>query len=121
MIELSTLSKTWILDVDGTIVKHNGYLYGGDILLDGVKRFFDSLAPDDTVILLTARDEQYRFVLEQFLKEQGLRYNYLICNIPLGERILINDEKPSGLKTAYAISKKRDAKFLINYTISEII
>ena len=26
---LSTLSKTWIFDLDGTIVKHNGYKIDG--------------------------------------------------------------------------------------------
>ena len=34
---LSTLGHTWIFDLDGTIVKHNGYLIDGkDTLLPGV-------------------------------------------------------------------------------------
>ena len=28
--------------------------------------------------------------------------------MPMGERILINDDKPSGLRCAYAIAPKRD-------------
>ena len=33
-IEMSILPKTWILDLDGTIVKHNGYIEDGfDTLL----------------------------------------------------------------------------------------
>lgn len=40
---LSPLPKTWIFDVDGTIVKHNGYLTEkGDELLPGVRVFFCS-------------------------------------------------------------------------------
>ena len=39
--------------------------------------------------------------------------------MPLGERILINDEKPSGLKTAFAINKKRDSALNIAYKINE--
>lgn len=38
---LSTLAHTWILDLDGTIVKHNGYkLDGTDTLLEGAKEFW---------------------------------------------------------------------------------
>lgn len=44
MLEFSSLNKTWILDVDGTLVKHNGYKIDGyDTLLDGVKDFFEQL------------------------------------------------------------------------------
>ena len=33
---MSTLPKTWILDLDGTLVKHNGYkMDGEDSLLKG--------------------------------------------------------------------------------------
>ena len=31
-----------------------------------------------------------------------------MADIPFGERILLNDMKDSGLKTAYAINLKRD-------------
>ena len=40
---LSSLPHTWILDVDGTICVHNGYKNGGDVILDGVKDFFESI------------------------------------------------------------------------------
>ena len=37
---LSTLPKTWIFDLDGTIVRHNGYkLDGKDSLLAGMKEY----------------------------------------------------------------------------------
>ena len=37
-IVMSTLPKTWILDLDGTVVKHNGYkIDGEDTLLSGAK------------------------------------------------------------------------------------
>ena len=41
-IKLSTnLSHTWFIDLDGTILKHNGYINANkDTLLDGVKDFF---------------------------------------------------------------------------------
>ena len=40
-IEVSALPKTWIMDIDGTICKHNGYkIDGHDTLLPGAKDFF---------------------------------------------------------------------------------
>ena len=38
--------------------------------------------------------------------------------MPMGERILVNDKKPSGLNMAFAINKKRDEKLEINYFIN---
>ncbi len=120
ILELSTLAKTWILDIDGTLVKHNGYKIDGyDTLLDGVKEFFEALSPDDKVVLLTARKEECLPALKDFLAENNLRYDYLLTEMPMGERILINDRKPSGLDMAFAINKNRDEKLDIEYKINE--
>lgn len=54
-LTLSALPKTWLIDIDGTLVRHNGYLHDKDELLGGVREFFASLPKDDIVILLTAR------------------------------------------------------------------
>lgn len=111
-LRLSTLGKTYILDIDGTILKHNGYKIDGfDTLLDGVREFFKTLKEDDRVILLTARKSEDIPSLEQFLREHGIIYHALLCDMPFGERILVNDIKPSGLKTAYAYNKGRDSAF----------
>ena len=42
------------------------------------------------------------------MKQHGLRFDKMIFDAPMGERVLINDDKPSGLKMAYALDKKRD-------------
>lgn len=119
-LEFSTLNKTWILDIDGTLVKHNGYkIDGHDTLLDGVKEFFDNLSPDDKVVMLTARKEEDLEDLKNFLKENNLRYDYLLTDMPMGERILVNDRKPSGLDMAFSVNKNRDAKLDISYKINE--
>ena len=119
-MELSTLSKTWIFDVDGTLVKHNGYKIDGyDTLLEGVKEFFEKISPDDKVVLLTARESEYLDDLKEFLCKNNIRYDYLLTDMPMGERILVNDNKPSGLQCAYAINKDRDDKLNITYTINE--
>ncbi len=122
MLILSSLPKTWILDVDGTIVKHNGYKIDGyDTLLDGVKDFFSKISNDDKIILLTARKGEQLEKLKVFLKKNNLRYDVILTDMPMGERILVNDNKPSGLKCAYAVSKDRDKNFDIEYKISEEI
>ena len=120
MLELSALNKTWILDVDGTLVKHNGYLLDGhDTLLGGVKEFFEKISPEDKVVLMTARKEEHLPLLKEFLAQNNIRYDYLLTDMPMGERILVNDNKPSGLNCAYAVNKKRDEKLDINYKIRE--
>ncbi len=112
---LSALGHTWIFDIDGTLVKHNGYkLDGHDTLLEGVKEFFDkNIKNEDYVILLTSRQKEYLDYTKKFLIDNGIRFNDIIYGVPYGERILINDKKPSGLETAKSINIDRDI-FLID-------
>lgn len=106
---LSPLEHTWILDLDGTILKHNGYIIDGfDQFLDGAKEFLDSIPERDMIIFLTSRKETQREKTERFLAENGVRYEHIIFGVPYGERILMNDRKPSGLLTAIAVNCKRD-------------
>lgn len=119
MLTLSSLPKTWLLDVDGTIVKHNGHLHGGDELLDGVKEFFAQIHHKDKIILMTSREKIHEKQLLSFLEKNDIRYDQIIFDLPQGERILVNDKKESGLKTAHAVNKNRDAKLYINFVIDK--
>ena len=114
---LSSLNKTWIFDLDGTLVKHNGHLMGGDILLPGVYEFFQKIPENDVIVLMTARGREYQSDLERFLIQSGIRFDHILYGMPYGERILVNDIKPSGLKTAYAVNKLRDAPCDIDIVI----
>jgi hypothetical protein len=106
---LSPLSHTWFLDLDGTLVEHNGHLTeGGDTLLDGALEFVGSIPGGDLIILVTSRLEEHRAVTETFLKQSGIRFDHIVFGAPFGERILVNDRKPSGLLTAHAINTERD-------------
>jgi len=107
-LHLSNLPKTWLIDLDGTIVKHNGYKEGGDKLLEGVKEFFENVSEQDVVIILTSREAKYKDETINFLKTNNIRFDHIIFDLPYGERILINDMKESGMLTAHAINKKRD-------------
>ena len=114
---LSPLGHTWIMDLDGTLVKHNGYKEGGDVLLPGVKEFINTLPEGDMIIIITARKQEYRDITERFLKNTGIRYDYIIFEAPYGERIVINDKKPSGLPVSVAVNIERDKTWLIEYKI----
>lgn len=106
---LSPLGHTWILDIDGTIVKHNGYkIDGKDSLLEGALDFLKSIPLNDMIIFVTSRTEEYRQLTIDFLSEHKIRYNHIIFNAPYGERIIINDDKPSGLNCSVAVNLIRD-------------
>ena len=112
-IVLSTLGHTWILDLDGTLLKHNGYIIDGeDYLLAGAKEFLASIPDGDMIVIVTSRDSGQRESTERFLSSMGIRYDAIIFNAPYGERIVINDAKPSGLAMAHSINLKRDAGLL---------
>lgn len=106
---LSPLGKTWIFDLDGTVVKHNGYkLDGKDSLLSGAGDFLKGIPDTDMVIFVTSRKETEREDTVSFLKENNIRYDSIVFNAPYGERILVNDAKPSGLNMSLAVNTVRD-------------
>ena len=106
---LSTLPKTWLFDLDGLLVAHNGHLGEGDRLLPGVQEFWQQLGQKDRIVLLTARTAAEAAAARDFLVRAGLRVDQILADCPLGERILLNDAKPSGLCTAHAVCLPRDA------------
>lgn len=105
---LSTLGKTWIFDFDGTLVEHNGYKTGEDKWLPGAKDFIKNIPETDYILILTAREKEAREKTEQFLKKHGVRYNDIKFEMPMGERILLNDSKPSGLQMSHSVECKRN-------------
>lgn len=88
---------------------HNGHLRGADRLLPGVREFWSGLAPADTIIVLTARAAEHAATIRAFFAGHGLRLDHLVTGCGVGERILFNDDKPSGLRMAHAVSRPRDA------------
>ena len=115
---LSPLSKTWILDLDGTLVLHNGYkTEAGDELLPGTKDFLNKIPEKDMIIIVTGRSSEDAEKTERFLAENNIRYDHIIYDAPYGERLLFNDRKPSGLQTAYAVNLNRDEGPCIDFEI----
>ena len=117
---LSTLGKTWIFDIDGTLVKHNGYkIDGEDTLLPGVKEYLQNIPQEDFILLVTSRTDEYKQQTIKFLDDNKIPYNQIIFNMPMGERILVNDRKPSGLDMSVAINIDRN-KFELPEIIREL-
>ena len=113
-IKLSkNLTHTWFIDLDGTILKHNGYIFEKkDTLLKGVQSFFKKISKKDKIIFTTSRKKKYARKTISFLKKNKLYFNEIIFDLPYGERILINDIKPKNkLKTAKSINVKRNNGF----------
>ena len=110
---LSTLPKTWIFDLDGTLLKHNGYkMDGKDTTLSGVKEYLNGIPAEDKIIILTSRTDEYRELTLSFLEEHQIHYDEILFNMPMGERIIVNDRKPSGLDMAVALNIDRDVFIL---------
>ncbi|AGF58315.1 23S rRNA G2445 N2-methylase RlmL [Clostridium saccharoperbutylacetonicum] len=119
-IKVSPLGKTWIFDIDGTIAKHNGYkIDGEDSLLQRAKEFFNNISEKDMIVFITSRTIDMKSETEKFLIKNGIRFDHIIYNAPFGERILINDKKPSGLETAIAINTDRDVFLATNFEVDE--
>lgn len=116
-LRLSTLPKTWIFDLDGTLLKHNGYKVDGyDTLLEGAAEYLQKLPAEDRIIILTSRTEEYRLMTQDFLEDNRIRYDEILFNMPMGERIVVNDRKPSGIEMAVALNLDRDCFILPGIT-----
>lgn len=106
---LSALGHTWFLDLDGTLLRHNGHLTEeGDTLLPGALDLVAQIPAGDLVVIVTSRDATHRPATAAFLAENGVRYDHIIFGAPYGERIVVNDAKPSGLQTAMSVNVSRD-------------
>jgi hypothetical protein len=107
-LRLSTLPHTWLFDLDGVIVPHNGHLRGDESLLPGVRALWATIPAGDCIVVLSARGEEHGAAALALMAAQGLRVDRALFGLPVGERILINDAKPGGLLTALAVNLERD-------------
>ena len=120
IIILSELPHTWLFDIDGTLAFHNGYKnIGKDVPIEGSLAFLRKIPEQDVVVLLTSRTEDCREITENFLKRYHIRYNYILFGLPVGERILINDKKPSGLAMAHSLNVERDQGIEVELIINK--
>ena len=104
------IPRTWFLDFDGTLVFQKSHVSDEDTILPGTKEFFEKVVRnDDCVVITTARkkeDHEERII--KFVKHHNIKCDKIICDLPSGKRILINDKKPDGMLTAHSHNLERD-------------
>lgn len=105
--------KTIFCDIDGTLIKHKETLhrmiYDDPIVLPGViDKITEWRDKDYYIILTTARPHGCKQTTEDQLRYMGIFYDRLIMGLPTGPRVVINDKKPDGMVTAFAVSLERD-------------
>ena len=132
MIEIEeTQTKTWFIDLDGTVLEHRTNKEIDDMVdnqpgakeekfLPNALNFFRQLPKRDIIILTTARLKRHITHTLKFLDDNYFPYDEYIFGLGSGQRILLNDIKPAevtpnkrDMKTAFAVNLDRD-KFNFN-------
>lgn len=118
-LNLSSLKKTWFIDLDGTILVHNNNVNEKEdqIILKSIE-FLKSIQ-DDYIVFTTSRNTEHKNKTEYFLMKNNIKFDMIIYDLPYGERILINDNKSSGLITAYAFPLERNKGIDLNLHIDK--
>lgn len=112
-MSLDSRPKTILLDIDGTILKHQGrldrVLRQTELLPGTLEKLHEWDQRGYHLILLTGRRESQRAETERQLAALGIYYDHLIMGLGGGVRVLINDAKPGSEEaTAIAITLPRD-------------
>lgn len=119
MPDTQLYAPTIFIDLDGTIIKHQGPPWSAPMeLLPGVQEYFATWRfKEAKVIITTGRPEHLRAFTQQGLMDLKLHYDQLIMGLTSGTRILINDLKPYDPVKATAIARnlRRDEglKYLV--------
>ena len=107
--------KTYIIDIDGTLIKHQGkgirfQLYPSDgTVLEAAARVLNTLEQQGHhIVLMTARPEAFRDLTVQQLRGAYFVYHQLIMGVTSGERIIVNDTKPDDSPSCSAVVVKRN-------------
>jgi histidinol phosphatase-like enzyme len=101
--------KTWFIDLDGTLVLHKSHQSEQDYILPSTVDFFRNIVKEeDFVIITTGRSEGHRERIEKLFEDYKIKFDKILCDLPTGLRILINDKKPDGTITARSLNVERD-------------
>lgn len=106
-------TSSLIIDIDGTLLKHSGTL--SEALQKQPEEISGSVATINKweekgyhIVLLTGRKESMRQRTVEQLEQVGIIYDQLVMGVGGGTRTLINDMKPGGIKTAFAVNITRN-------------
>jgi hypothetical protein len=107
--------RTIFVDVDGCIFKsecqgtsYQWYNLQPQVLPGVLERFNAWEAEGACIIIVTARKEVLRHILETQLRNAGLFWDQIVMGITSGTRVLINDAKPDSEPSAMAYTIDRN-------------
>lgn len=104
--------ETYFLDMDGTLVKHNYTpLEVQDEYLPGTIEFLTKLKKANCYCVLTTgrSEEECKYILNKFKEDIGFIFDKALYLLPVGVRVLVNDNKYPYQNKAVAICLERDA------------
>lgn len=112
MKRASDYPRTWFLDLDGVVFKHNRYKAHPRKLERAIPEaieFLNCIPRYDKIVLTTGRPEKFRKITLKSLQYNRVKFTALIMGLPRGARIVLNDEKPTHTKTAFGFTVARNA------------
>jgi hydroxymethylpyrimidine pyrophosphatase-like HAD family hydrolase len=89
---------TIFCDIDGVLIKHNPHSVSDpemNEMIDGFQKLEEWRKMGHKVVLTTARNSKKRKEILNLLEVKGIKYDDLLTSCNPGQRILINDRKPS--------------------------
>jgi len=99
------------VDLDGCIVIHN---YNADttpdiVIADSMEKLLQWRKNNYYIVLTTGRPKKHvKRILKIFKNEYGFCFDYIITNLPVGKRILINDTSSSGEIRSFSFAPERN-------------
>jgi hypothetical protein len=113
-LEGAVARGTIFCDIDGTLIRHQDkpdYSRLPELLPGSREKLQAWIADGYRIVLCTARAKQDEARLTAMLAALDIPYHDMLCGLPSGTRILINDRKPHAIFTAQAASLEiaRDA------------
>ena len=105
--------KTIFIDIDGTLLTHNGdlscqILSDCSVLPGAVEKINDWNRKGYHIIMTTGRKECMRQLTKDQLFKSGLFYDQLVMGIGGGSRVLVNDLRANGDQSAFVYQPKRN-------------
>ena len=113
-IDQATKNFTIFCDLDGTLWEQGDPTeiakpgYQPKIIHGTVDKIREWDSKGYKIVLTTGRKESLRDVTIKQLSYAGIVYDQLVMGIGGGDRIVVNDDKPDGRHTAFAINLERN-------------
>ena len=103
-------TKTLFIDLDGTLVIHNYHPTetNDTVIGHAIHKLINWKKEGNVVVLTTARSREHTAMfVRRVYDDYGFVFDHILCGLPTGERILVNDSK-DGTSKATAVQIARN-------------